>query len=173
MIFKKAKVSDAARIADAMKKIHALLDDPDLYVTDTEEDLRTFIDGTHGFALLAMEEDAMAGYFIIRFPETDEDHHLGDFIGLEEEEKKLVVYMDSSGVFPEFRGQRLQNRMLTECERILAETPYRHALSTISPDNPASLQSLIRNGFEVVKTVSIYGGLTRNILYKDLKKAVD
>ena len=168
MIFKKATVNDANLISNAMKKIYEKMENKDLYVIDTEDFIKNSIDGIHGFAILAMENNALAGYFIVRFPAFDEEDHLGDHIGFNIEQKKLSVYMDSAAVLPEFRGQSLQNRMLKECEKELANTHYKYALSTISPDNHASLHSLIKNGFKIVKTTKLYGGLERNILYKKI-----
>ena len=168
MIFKKATTNDSHLISETMKRIHKNMENKDLYVIDSEEFIRESIDGIHGFGLLAIENDILAGYFIVRFPAFDEKEHLGDYIGLDTEQKKLSVYMDSAAVLPEFRGQGLQNRMLTECENLLAETIYKHALSTISPHNTASLRSLIKNGYKVVKTAKLYEGLERNILYKEL-----
>ena len=168
MIFKKATTNDAHLIAETMKHIKENMENKDLYVIDSEEFVKESIDGVHGFALLAMEGDILAGYFIVRYPEVDEEDHLGDYIGLNTRQKELSVYMDSAAVLPAFRGQGLQNRMLTECEHILENTPYKYALSTISPENHASLHSLIKNGFKVKKTAKLYGGLKRNILYKEL-----
>lgn len=168
MIFKKATPDDAHLIAQTMIKIHENMENKDLYVIDSEEFIRKSIDGIRGFGLLAMDNNTLAGYFIVRFPAFDEEDHLGDYIGLDIEQKKLSVYMDSAAVLPEYRGQHLQNHMLTECENILKGTPYKYALSTISPENSASLRSLIKNGFEVVKTAKLYAGLERNILYKEI-----
>ena len=170
MIFKKATPNDSHLIAETMKRIQKNMENKDWYVIDSEEFIRKSIDGIHGFGLLAIENDVLAGYFIIRFPAFDEEDHLGDYIGLDIEQKKRTVYMDSAAVLPEFRGQGLQNRMLTECEHILTKTNYKYALSTIAPNNSASLHSLIKNKFKVVKTAKLYGRLERNILYKELKK---
>ena len=168
MIFKKAAANDAKLISTTMKKIYEELENKDLYVIDTEDFIRQSIDGIHGFAILALEDNTLAGYFIVRYPEFDEEDHLGDYIGFNTDKKKLSVYMDSAAVLPEFRGRNLQNRMLNECEKILADTPYKYALSTISPDNTASLRSLTKNGFKILKTAKLYGGLERNILYKKI-----
>ena len=168
MIFKKATANDAKLISNTMKKIYEELENKDLYVIDTEDYIRQSIDGIHGFAILALKDNTLAGYFIVRYPEFDEEDHLGDYIGFNTDEKKLSVYMDSAAVLPEFRGRNLQNRMLSECEKILADTPYKYSLSTISPDNTASLRSLTKNGFKILKTAKLYGGLERNILYKKI-----
>ena len=114
-----------------------------MYVIETEEDIRYSIDGIHGFALLAKEDTELAGFFIFRYPEIEEKDHLGVHLNLDDAQKKFVVYMDSAAVFPKFRGQGLQKQLLLEGEKILRNTSYRTALATVSPNNPASLNTLL------------------------------
>lgn len=168
MIFRKANRNDAELLAASMKKIRSDMDDPSIYVIDEAEELEKYIDGEHGFALLAEEKNMLAGYFVFRFPDINEPEHLGDYLNLTSEEKEHVVYMDSAGVFQNFRGQGLQGRLLRAGEELLKDTKYHTALSTISPDNPASLNTLLRDGFEIITTTEKYGGLIRHVLYKKL-----
>ncbi len=168
MIFKKADIQDAKLIAASMQKIRSQMADPSMYVIDSEQDLRHYIDGTHGFALLALEEDVLAGFFVFRFPDVKEEDHLGEYLKLDESEKEHVVYMDSAAVFPAFRGQGLQGKLLRKGEEMLKDTGYTIALATIAPDNPASLNTLLKDGFEIITTTEKYGGLTRHVLYKQL-----
>ena len=168
MILKKATKDDAAFIADSMKKIRSKMENPTMYVIDEAKDLETYIDVTHGFALLAMEGTTLSGYFVFRFPDVDEPEHLGDYLHLTNEEKEHVVYMDSAGVFPEFRGQGLQGKLLRAGEELLKSSKYTIALATISPDNPASLNTLLKNGFHILTTTEKYGGLVRHVLHKQL-----
>ena len=143
MIFEKATAKDAPLLANAMQQIRASMDDPTMYVIDTEEDIRYSIDGIHGFALLAKEDTELAGFFIFRYPDIEEKDHLGVHLNLDDAQKKFVVYMDSAAVFPKFRGQGLQKQLLLEGEKILRNTSYRTALATVSPNNPASLNTLL------------------------------
>lgn len=91
MIFRKADIKDAKLIADSMKEIRSNMKNPSMYVIDSEEDLRYYIDGTHGFALLAFEEETLAGFFIFRFPDVNETDHLGEYLQLSDVEKEHVV----------------------------------------------------------------------------------
>lgn len=168
MIFRKADRNDAELLAASMRTIRSNMEDPSMYVIDIAEDIRQYIDGIHGFALLALENETLAGYFIFRFPDIDEPGHLGDYLSLSDTEKEHVVYMDSAGVFPAFRGQGLQGKLLRKGEEMLKTTKYTVGLATVSPNNPASLNTLLKDGFEIITTTEKYGGLTRHVLYKQL-----
>lgn len=76
MIFRKANRNDAELLAASMKKIHSDMDDPSMYVIDEAEELEKYIDGEHGFALLAEEKNMLAGYFVFRFPDINEPEAL-------------------------------------------------------------------------------------------------
>lgn len=168
MIFETATPKDARLIADSMKQIRAGMEDPSMYIIDTEDDILHSIDGEHGFAVLAKEEGELAGFFLFRYPDVHEEDHLGAYLNLTEDQKKKVVYMDSAAVFPKFRGQGLQRQLLLEGEKRLKQTPYTIALATVSPKNPASLNTLLKNGFRIIATAEKYGGVLRHILHKDL-----
>ena len=169
MIFKQADVSDAGTIADAMVQIRENLEDKQLYVIDTKEDIQYSLDGIHGFGLLALNEKRLAGYFVFRYPDVNEADHLSVYSQLDDVQKQCVVYMDSVGVLPEFRGLGIQDRLLKAGEAYLAHTKYSHAFATVSPDNPASLRNFQKNGYKILATAEKYGGLMRHILYKKLR----
>ena len=90
MIFEKATAKDAPLLANAMQQIRASMDDPTMYVIDTEEDIRYSIDGIHGFALLAKEDTELAGFFIFRYPDIEEKDHLGVHLNLDDVQKNLL-----------------------------------------------------------------------------------
>ena len=169
MIFKKATIQDVPTIASTMQTIYTQLDNKDLYIIDDEEFIYETLHHHKGFTIMAMDENILAGYFIIRFPNPDEQEHLGDFLGFTQQQKEQCVYFDSAAVLPEYRHQGLQSRMLQECEKHLAHTSYHHALATVSPDNPASLHSLLKNNFQIITTTKLYNGRSRHVLYKELK----
>ncbi len=168
MIFRKAISTDAQFLSEAMQKIQSAMWDPSLYVIDSLEDIQQSIDGVHGFGLLAYENEIPVGYFIFRFPDPEENDHLGDYLHLTKEEKKHVVYMDSTGVFPQFRSHGIQGKLLSAGEALLKNTPYSIAMCTVSPDNPASLHTFTKHGYQIIATAKKYGGFLRHILYKSL-----
>ena len=80
-----------------------------------------------------------------------------------------VAHMDSVVILPEYRGHRLQYRLMEAAEKILLEeTNYRILLATVHPDNIYSLQNVKARGFRVAAEVTAYQGLPRYIMRKDL-----
>lgn len=80
-----------------------------------------------------------------------------------------TVYMDSAVVSPEFQGNHLQSRMLQNAEAQLKHQ-FQHCLclTTVHPDNRFSLNNMLKNGYEIQLTATLYGGLPRYVLLKEL-----
>ena len=121
-----------------------------------------------GFIIVAEEKNKIIGFFMIDFP-GDSERNMGDYLGLEKEEKNRVVHMDSAAVLPKYRGNHLQERMMKEAEEILDQIPqYRYRLATVCPDNCYSLKNLQKRGYTILTTVEKYGGFLRHVVYKDI-----
>lgn len=174
---RRAGAEDLDAIVSLMETVKAGMINPDWYVTDQRDWIELHLD-RHGLIVIAeTEEHTLAGYFIADFPfirleESDPkgSDNLGEELGLSEEELRLTVHMDSAGVHPDYRGHHLQDRMLKAVEEALQKRPELYYLSTIHPDNHSSLNTMLRNGYVIIKTKEKYGGLLRHILYKKKEK---
>jgi len=83
------------------------------------------------------------------------------------------IHTENIVVDLEYRGQHLQEQLIFEGEKLVQEYfPERiHALSTVHPDNIASMKNLERAGYQCVKQYDVfpdpvYKGASRNIMYK-------
>lgn len=160
-----AALDDAEAIFKTMMTIYEHLEDQSLFYPDTRELITKHIKEQGITAVACDENDQIAGFFSIRFPGTAEDN-LGTYLSLPPEEMLLVAHMESAAILPEHRGHKLQNRMFLFLEKELKNYPYKYYLTTISPHNPASLRSMMKEGFEIIATDIKYGGLERHILYR-------
>lgn len=167
IIFRKAHLNDAEKIMYAIEAIASSMPDPSLCVMPDWQELLDYINEENGFTLLAMDGEQIAGYFVFLYPKPEEDY-LGCYLSLNEDEQNQLVYMELAGVVPAYQGQGLQKKMLAEGERLLKETSRKIAMSTVSPNNPASLTSMLKGGFQIAATAPIYGDLIRHVLYKYL-----
>ena len=77
--------------------------------------------------------------------------------------------IDSAEVSPQFHGINQQYRILQNAEAQLKHQ-FQHCLclTTVHPDNRFSLNNMLKNGYEIQLTATLYGGLPRYVLLKEL-----
>ncbi len=161
-----AVMDDIPEIMRIMDVALSLVEDKSWYAVDSEEFMRNHIE-KQGFTLKAMVDGELAGFLTVRYPKTDEDN-LGDYIGLSEEEKMYVVHMESAAVLPDFRGLRIQNRLMAEGFERLKGSEYKYVMGTAHPDNVFSVNNFNKLGYDVVAEVKKYGGLRRYVFCKTI-----
>ena len=164
-----AKQTDGALFADTIFRVHENMEHKEWFAIDNEEYMTHMLQEGNGIGYLAkeVETDNLAAVFLVTFPGNSDDN-LGRDIGLSEEELNDVAHMDTVGVFPEYRGNRLQYRLMQNAENELREKGYRYLMCTVHPDNPYSRKNVIDQGYEPVKKALKYGGFLREIFVKYL-----
>ena len=171
-VIRKAEVNDAEAIYAVMKKAEEALEDKSLYVCDVLDYVKSHIETAsnnvdeNGFCVVACNENKkIVGIFIIRYPKKADDN-LGKDIELSDTELLKVVHMESTAVLPEYRGNRLQEKMLRYAEGFIDKKKYHYLMATVSPDNPASYLTFENCGYQLMQTKEKYGGLLRQIYLK-------
>jgi ribosomal protein S18 acetylase RimI-like enzyme len=150
-----------------MTTVYNALDDKRIYVCDDLDYVKTQLGGG-GFAVVACVSDGrIVGSFIMRYPHLSNDN-LGRDIDFPESELDRVVHMESAVVLPEYRGNGLQLEMLQYAETLIDMDQYKYLLATVSPKNPASYKTFIKNGYRLIKAKRKYGGLMRGIYLKTI-----
>lgn len=134
----------------------------------TEEFL--FILNERGLLVGAYAEDRLIGFRALLIPEIDAEH-LGRDIGLAEDELPKVIYQEISAVLPDYRGNRLQQKL---ADVIMKELPnleeqFRYVCCTVAPMNIPSLKDKFLQGMHIAALKEKYGGMERYILAKDLQ----
>jgi len=82
-----------------------------------------------------------------------------------------VATFDTVVVLPDFRGNKLHDKLLKFSIEEAKKRNYDIIAATISPDNIYSLNNFMRNSFELLKTTEEgqYEGYKRYVMYKKLK----
>lgn len=147
--------------------IESLPEKAALQALTTEEFL--IILNERGLLVGAFVEDDLIGFRALLIPEIDEEH-LGWDIGLPPEELQKVIYQEISVVLPEYRGNRLQQKL---AEVIMKELPnleeeFRYVCCTVAPMNIPSLKDKFTQQMHIAALKEKYEGLERYILVKDL-----
>lgn len=81
---------------------------------------------------------------------------------------RSVAYMDVAAVDAEFRGRRLQQRLMQRAETELAAMGVDYLQCTVHPDNVFSLKNALALGYRELARVRLYGDSPRVVLGKPL-----
>lgn len=166
-----ATLKDLDELNNLMSHAHETMEHPEWFAADDETYLRKHLKKENGFIVTARAENdnqSLAGFFVIKYPEFSKNH-LGRLLHFSDTELTQTIYMDSAVVSPDFQGNHLQSQMLKNAEAQLQKqfAPC-FCLATVHPDNRFSLNNMIKNGYEIQLTTTLYGGLTRHVLLKKL-----
>lgn len=94
------------------------------------------------------------------------DRNLAADFGAEPEES---ITFDIVAVDPQWRGYGLQQRFIDWSLEVANNAGAKYIHATVNPENSHSGQNFIKRGFAVKKTVTKYGGLTRNLLEYEVR----
>lgn len=165
-LIRRANENDLDGIMKIMREAENNPVHPDWFVSDDEASVRRQLEA-QGFIMVAETEDQkIAGFFMIKYP--DEEENMGKYLSFSKKQLEQVAHMESAVVSADYRGNRLQERMLHAAEEHLDKSKWKYLMSTVHPENRFSLSNMQRNGYEIQMTVQCYGGLTRHVLMKKL-----
>ncbi|ANU26522.1 hypothetical protein [Planococcus versutus] len=151
------------------KVIDSISEKNSLQALTTEEFL--FILNERGLLIGAFVEAELIGFRALLIPEID-DEHLGWDIGLSPEELQKVIYQEISVVLPEYRGNRLQQKLAEVIMKELStlKEEFRYICCTVAPMNIPSLKDKFTQSMYIASLKEKYAGLNRYILVKDIEK---
>ncbi|GLC81838.1 GNAT family N-acetyltransferase [Lacrimispora brassicae] len=168
-LIERAVHEDYQIMTDVIQSVWQQIERKDWFVADDSEYTCRILKEGNGIGYKAFEKDsgALAGVFIAALPGKREEN-LGRDMGLSEEELGKVAHMESVAIFPEYRGNGLQYRLMKTAEEELRRLGCRYLMCTVHPENRFSRDNMIRQGYQVVLTKEKYGGYLRDILLKEL-----
>lgn len=149
----------------------------EIFVRDTEEDLRKAIDDKGIIFGIYTKDDRLAAYRFINVP-GETEHNMGADLYLPKSEYHKVVHLETTVVHPDFRGLGLQRLTLDYAVKWTVAKGYRYLFCTVSPYNPVSLNNIMSGGLKARHLKKKYGneehdGYLRYILYRDLSVVCD
>lgn len=162
---------DYPSIARLIQTVWQALDQKSWFAADNDDYTLHMLESGQGLAFKAVDEasQTLAGIFMLVFPGLSEEN-LGRDINLSETDLLKVAHMDSVAVLPQYRGHGLQNKLMQAAEAEARQRGYRYLMCTVHPDNHYSKNNVLKQGYHVIATKEKYGGYTRNILLKEIKK---
>lgn len=161
-------LSHIDKIMALQEEVVNALDNKDLYFPSEKKEFEDIIKHT-GKIIGCINLDnneliAIGVYCNYKFNE----HNYGYDIGLKDEELLNVGQIESTIVKPLYRGNKLQYKMCEVLEKIGKENNTNIIMATASPDNPYSVNTFKKLGYDIVKEKLKYGGLKRYILKKNI-----
>ena len=163
---RKATIDDVGQIYSLIESIYNMMDNKKWYsYTKNIERYNLFIND--GYCYVAVFKGKIIGYFltyILKEDGTNLYKILCDYYG----ECNDIVEVINFGVMSDFRGMGLQKKMMLQLEKDIINTKYKKFVCTVHPDNKYSLNNMLDNGYEIVMTTKLYGGLDRHIIVKNI-----
>ena len=166
MIIRKAGMADTEAYLRLLHEVKSGMTNSEWFFLDPDEKVRDMME--EGSMELWVAEDAgkLAGAFSIIHPGLNA-FNLGNDLGFEKEQLKRVVHMDTAAVHPDYRGLKLQSRLMAAAGSEIAKSGQRILLCTVHPENQYSLRNVQKLGYQIMKKLEKYGSV-RYILRKDL-----
>lgn len=173
LVIRRAEPAESRIAADIVKAVFQAMPEENKiwFSIDAVDKEAARIASGEDLAWLAVDEDAggkAAGVFIVEFP-GDSPDNMGHYAGFSEEQLQQVVHMDTAAVLPEYRGQKLQKRLMERAEAELKDMGYRYLMCTVHPENPYSRQNIVAQGYEKIWQGLKYGGKLRDVMLKRLE----
>ncbi|HEU4845026.1 MAG TPA: hypothetical protein VFT05_12245 [Burkholderiaceae bacterium] len=94
--------------------------------------------------------------------------HLAGLLALTPAERLRACALDGAASLPEWRGQRLHGAAIAERGELARSLGRTLVLATVAPENMRSLRGLLLHGYAVHGYATIYGGLPRLLMARDL-----
>ena len=169
------------QIVDEVVKLQQLVKDdlnnPETYVMDSKEFLlNEILPQGKGFMIGVFSEGSLIALRTISFPAPDSEYNLAAELDIPKNELNKVAVLEATIVHPDYRGNRLQRKMLGYTLPRLEEKGYIHVCSTISPYNYPSLSSVMSFGLTIRDLKirgGVYGGKLRFLLARNLENDIE
>ena len=164
---RKGTLADTENYIALLAYAKSQMTQPDWFYLDDPADVRAMMaDGSMELWVAEDEGGRLAGGFNILIPGL-QDYNYGYDLDFTREELLRVIHMDTAVVHPDFRGNKLQQRLMSVIEEDLARRfPGSILLTTVHPENLYSLCNVQALGYTVQKHLAKYGS-RRFILRKD------
>jgi len=166
----KALPKDYKLFADIIQSVWEAMDQKEWFMADNADYTYHMLFSGKGTGYKAIEQHSKkaAGVFLATVPGISPEN-MGYDIGLTENELPLVAHMDSVAILPQYRGRRLQYRLMQAAEADLRKQGFHCLLCTVHPDNLYSRNNVISQGYQSIAVKEKYGGHIREIFMKRLQ----
>lgn len=156
--------TDLESVLDLQEKTILGLEDKTILRRNTPEILlQSLSESNIALGVFADTELAAIGIAVTPVPpETDLRANLKTHSVANAMDLKLII------VNAEYRGNGLQRTLIESLEKLASARGITHFCTSVSPNNPYSINNMLAMGYEFDHQEELYGGLLRNIYVKEL-----
>lgn len=159
-------------LIDLQNEVARHLKNPETFVMDSREFIfNEVLDKDKGRAIGVFAGKGLIAFRTVSFPGKSQ-FNMGRELELPEDELDHVVHLEATVVHPEYRGNKLQAKMMKHTFDMVFKLGYYHILCTVSPFNYPSLKNVMDAGL-VIKALGQregpYEGKWRFLLHRDLR----
>ncbi len=165
-VFRQCGSADLEDILFIQEEAFRVLPDPSLLRRNTSEMLASCLTDPH-YTLGVFHKDKLAAFGIL-YDGLQTDENIGIDMGLTGEKLNDVINFKLVIVLPEYRGNSLQRLIIERLSETARQKNKKIMCATVSPDNAHSISNFEKCGFILHSVKTKYGGMKRNIYYKNL-----
>lgn len=162
-------MNDIEHILQLQELVVQTLDNQDILQPLSYDEYQYIMNGK-GMIIGAFADDRLIAFRALLIPPSDDAEHLGLDVGLKEEELPTVIYQEISNVHPDYRGNRLQQKLaqLIMNELSALDHSFKYVCCTVMPSNIPSLKDKLAQGMVIAALKEKYQGRLRYVLVKKL-----
>lgn len=162
----KLNVSFIDEILTLQQVVYNALENKKILEPLSKEEFETILNGK-GMLIGAFVKEQLIAIRALSIPDINE-HHLGYFLGLKEDELNRVIYQEVSIVHPDFRGYGMQKQLGNIIMNELDKSQFDYVCATVMPYNIASLKDKFAQGLRIVRLTYLYEGKLRYVFALNL-----
>lgn len=163
------KTDDIEQVLTLQEIVIQTLENKAILQPLTYNEFRYITDG-NGILIGAFADQKLIAFRALLVPPVDEEGHLGLDIGIQKADLRDVIYQEISNVHPDYRGNRLQQKLahliMKELEN--QDQSFKYVCATVMPFNIPSLKDKLAQGMLIAALKEKYEGRLRYIFYKYL-----
>ncbi len=164
--FKKCDIKDLDAICQIQEIAFENLENTNLLRRNTKEMFEKCLDNPH-YTLGAFHNGKLVAFAIL-YDGQKTAENIGFDIGIDGDELNTVANVKLIIVLPDYRGNGLQNKLISQLEQIAKLKGKKVLCSTVSPENIYSIKNFEKLGYEFNTQKEKYNGLVRNIYCKEI-----
>jgi hypothetical protein len=160
-------IKDIAEILDLQTEILQDLEKQELSVPISEDELEFIMSG-HGQCVGFVKDGRLLAACAILY-DVDDSINMAMELGFNSSKRSQVMQLEMALVHKSTRGFKLQHKLAAILvEQAKGKQDKRYLLSTVSPINYPSVQTVTRLGLYIVKLTRMYNDWDRYVVYRDL-----